>query len=167
MVQTDFLRQKSDMKMPVDPALYRRLLIASAAAILLGTVAVAALTAWSPGEADAAELAAAGESSPAPAEGLARLRLKCAECGMVTSTRPAEELDGQASRPSDAGITRVAAGAATRSESGDDPAKASRRYEITVRMRDGSNRVFIDANPSNWRPGERVMFIEGAGRPKD
>jgi hypothetical protein len=40
-----------------------------------------------------------------------------------------------------------------------DPAESSR--EITVRLDDGSSRVIVDANPAAWRPGERVMVIDG------
>ena len=36
-------------------------------------------------------------------------------------------------------------------------------YEITVRMRDGSIRVNHDSTPANWRPGERITLIGGAG----
>jgi hypothetical protein len=34
-------------------------------------------------------------------------------------------------------------------------------------MSDGSSRVFMDAHPANWRPGERVILIEGANRAND
>jgi len=40
-------------------------------------------------------------------------------------------------------------------------------YEVTLRMSDGSSRVFMDAHPANWRPGERVIFIEGANGTND
>ena len=32
--------------------------------------------------------------------------------------------------------------------------------EITVRMKDGSNRIFVAAASANWRTGARVMLIE-------
>jgi hypothetical protein len=37
---------------------------------------------------------------------------------------------------------------------------AGARHEVTVRMSSGASRVFTDANPANWRPGQRVILIE-------
>jgi hypothetical protein len=56
------------------------------------------------------------------------------------------------------------------------PAKAGRNkttvsmaasYEVTVRMTDGSRRVFQDvqANTPNWRLGERMIVIGGTAPP--
>jgi hypothetical protein len=59
--------------------------------------------------------------------------VKCAECGTVASTREV------ASPIVDS---------------------ADRRYEITVRMNDGSSRVFVDASLASWRPGVRLILIE-------
>jgi hypothetical protein len=36
------------------------------------------------------------------------------------------------------------------------------RYEITIRLADRSNRVINRASPASWRPGERVIVIDGA-----
>jgi hypothetical protein len=41
-------------------------------------------------------------------------------------------------------------------------AGSARSYEITVRLADGSRRVIDHASPANWRPGERVIVIDGA-----
>ncbi len=38
---------------------------------------------------------------------------------------------------------------------------AGKRYEVTVRMKDGSSRTFTHNSPVAWRQGERLMFIEG------
>jgi len=38
---------------------------------------------------------------------------------------------------------------------------STRSNEITVRMADGSSRVFEDANPARWRTGERLIVIAG------
>ena len=47
------------------------------------------------------------------------------------------------------------------------PGKADPRgpqmIEYTVRMSDGSSRVFQDALPGSWRLGERLMVIDGTG----
>ena len=38
-----------------------------------------------------------------------------------------------------------------------------RMIEYTVRMSDGSIRVFQDSRPGSWRLGERLMVIDGTG----
>ena len=45
---------------------------------------------------------------------------------------------------------------------GETRVESTRSYEITVRLADGSSRVIIDAKPASWRPGERVIVIDGA-----
>jgi hypothetical protein len=40
---------------------------------------------------------------------------------------------------------------------------ASKVYEYTLRMQDGSMRVFQETLPMSWRVGERVMLIEANG----
>ena len=42
--------------------------------------------------------------------------------------------------------------------------KASRTYDITVRLDDGSRRTFHQATASTWRVGEPVKIIDGAIR---
>lgn len=41
-----------------------------------------------------------------------------------------------------------------------DP-RSPRIYEYTLRMADGSSRVFREALPASWRVGERLTFIDG------
>jgi len=41
--------------------------------------------------------------------------------------------------------------------------QALRIYEYTLRMQDGSMRVFQETLPASWRLGERVMLIESDG----
>ena len=43
---------------------------------------------------------------------------------------------------------------------------ALRTYEYTLRMRDGSMRVFQETLPTSWRLGERLMLIENIERPE-
>lgn len=38
-------------------------------------------------------------------------------------------------------------------------------YEITVRFNDGSRRVLSELNPPKWKPGDRVMVVNGRIRP--
>lgn len=44
---------------------------------------------------------------------------------------------------------------------GPDP-DARLSYEYTVRMADGSSRVFREEAPISWRLGDRLIFIDGA-----
>jgi hypothetical protein len=81
------------------------------------------------------------DSSAAPAElpslasqgnGKARVKMSCAECGVVDSVR------------------RVVL-------TGNAPAV----YEITIRMRDESTRI-VTLSHGNWRPRDRITLIGGA-----
>jgi outer membrane lipoprotein SlyB len=42
--------------------------------------------------------------------------------------------------------------------------KATKSYDITVRLDDGSTRVINEANPPSWRSGDRVKIVDGAIR---
>ncbi|NJD36591.1 MAG: hypothetical protein FIA96_17500 [Betaproteobacteria bacterium] len=67
---------------------------------------------------------------------------KCPQCGVVAALReivPADT-DGAGARPGSVQKTR--------------------QQEVTVRMRDGSHRVFREASPSTWRVGERMIIID-------
>lgn len=147
----------ANMKMQANKSPYLSLLIGGVTVILLGSAVITAAMALMPTstdeESDVATLdklatspataVAAQEQIPsARAEGDAHVRVKCAECGVVESSREIEPFV----------VVGVVAG------------KASRSHEVTVHMKDGSNRVFVDSTPANWRAGERVTFIEGANR---
>ena len=75
-----------------------------------------------------------GDADPETAAPVAlpeRTRPKCPECGVVDSVRNVTaENDGVP------------------------------RFEITVRLRDGSTRVNRVSDPTQWRVGERITFIE-------
>jgi len=73
----------------------------------------------------------AGPETPAPAATSERTRPKCPECGVVDSVRNVTAEDD-----------------------------GSPRFEITVRLRDGSTRVNRVSDPAQWRVGERITFIE-------
>jgi hypothetical protein len=62
----------------------------------------------------------------------AKTRASCDECGVITSMRQVAALEN-----------------------------APEIYEMTVRLRDGSTRMFSDASPTNWRPGARIILIGG------
>lgn len=156
------------MKTQANEARYLPLLIGGVAVILLGTCAIAAVVAWMPTSTDmagvvfvldklrappAGPVGAQAQIPPARAEGDARVRVKCAECGVVESTREIEQR-GE-------GVDPATAGGVTRGGRTEIPGKSTKSYEVTVRMKDGSSRVFMDTNPVNWRPRERVIIIEG------
>lgn len=76
----------------------------------------------------------AGVNDPETAASVAspeRTRPKCPECGVVDSVRNVTAEDD-----------------------------APPRFEITVRLRDGSTRVNRVSDPAQWRVGERITFIE-------
>ena len=81
--------------------------------------------------AESAEQKSEGSMTPGPAAE-GRERNRCEHCGIVESTR------------------RIAA-------EGNRPMM----YEVTVRLADRSKRVFSDPNAPRWRPGERIVLIEG------
>lgn len=102
------------------------------AAMLLGALALTSVV-------DGLELADAASAAPVLEARLTRSqRAMCEECGVVAASRPMERWDGEETA---AGVTQ---------------------YEVTVRMRDGSIRTFMEASSVHWRSGERIILIEGA-----
>lgn len=153
---------------------YLRLLIGAVALILLGTAGIAAVMAWLLTPTDRAAAAfvphnvvprpgrladAETQKSPLPAQGDPRIRVKCAECGIVESAREI----GQLGEGVDPGV----AGGLTRSGRNEPLGTSTKSYEVIVRLRDGSIRAFTAANSASWRAGERVMIIEGTRQPSD
>lgn len=127
-----------------------RLLIGAAAAIVLAGSGIAVM-AWAPSSPRLA--GEAGPSLAEPTDGNGRGRLKCAECGVVESTRALAQ-SGQAGDVSRGGAREMAA-------------KPTSRREVTVRMANGSRRVFIAAPAVSWRAGERLILIDGASQSND
>jgi hypothetical protein len=84
---------------------------------------------------DAAGDSDAGSALDVPAVGT-RAGPRCPECGTIVSVREIESRD----------------------------AASPASYEFVVRMADGSTRVIGDANPRNWREGERLMVIDGSAQ---
>ena len=92
------------------------------------------------------------EPAAAPANETPRARAyRCAECGVIESTREIKASDETSGVTASA---RVAAGVEIQP-------KPVRSYEITIRLQDGSMRVITDAHPAKWRRGERVNIIAG------
>lgn len=147
------------------------LLIKSVAVTLLGIFGIAAVMAWMPTSTDVADVilsfekllapsaSAVGTESqipPANSGSNSRVRLKCAECSVVESIREINQNNDE--------IDPGAADGVLRDVLNEMPRNSTKSYEIIIRMKDGSSRVLVDATPMNWRPGERVVFIEGASR---
>lgn len=86
----------------------------------------------------------------------------CSECGVVQSMRVIEHSEfGDRQGPLGAEIAGQISGGAVA------PAGLpGKRYEITIRYRDGSAAVFNEARPRTWRLGARVIVIgrEGASK---
>lgn len=78
---------------------------------------------------------------------------RCTECGIVESRRMIVRYPEVTDRDSTAPVTAVML--SERAEA------VYRVAEVTVRMGDGTTRQFDDGNPSSWRPGERMIFIDG------
>ena len=131
------------------------LLITGITVILFSTAGIARMMGWGTTSTGASgDIFALDETAPVQTMSEARANGRCAECGTVVSMREVERHD----QDSDPG----AAGGATASNRGETRVKWTRSYEITVRLADGSSRVINDAKPARWRPGERVIVIDGA-----
>jgi hypothetical protein len=139
-------------------------LIVGIAVILFSTAAIATIMAWLPASTDvsgdilvsddrpvasAKPLALTAQAAPEQVEGEARTKGRCAECGVIVSTR---EIDAR-----DAGAGPHASG-----DQDGIRVASSRRYEVTIRLADRSHRVINLASQASLRPGERVVVIDGA-----
>ena len=95
-----------------------------------------------------------------PATSNRRSQARCAECGVVESTRQIEQ--SSAARWQGTAAVRVARGspqlASARAIAANGGVKG---YETTVRFRDGRTAVFNEATPRAWRSGSRVIVIAG------
>jgi outer membrane lipoprotein SlyB len=93
--------------------------------------------------------------APMQPEAAARAKTKsrCAECGVIVSMR---EIVGH-----DDDSSPGAAGGAAAVDRDETRVESAMSHEIVVRMADGSRRVINHASPASWRPGERVIVING------
>ena len=89
-------------------------------------------------------------------------RGNCTECGTIASIREiasaadaARQELGEARRDHS-----LAVASPTRSTAATDA--EARRYEITIRFRDGRTRVFTERGTPTWRVGSRIVSIDGA-----
>ncbi len=132
-------------------------LITGIAVILFSTAGFARIVGWGPNvPGDSGDVLALDELDPVRTMSEARANARCAECGMFVSMREVESEDTGAG----------AAGGAAAGSRDETRVKTTRRYEITIRMADGSTRVIGHANPARWRAGERLIVITGANPPR-
>ena len=144
--------KKAGMNTQANQPLHLPRLVGGIAAILVSGIAIGSLAVSAQGYNGVFTAAEPPEAAVAPHIAAPRARVyRCAECGVIESTREIEVSDGKtgvdASGPISAG--------------GGIEAKPARNYAITIRLQDGSMRVITDANPARWRHGERVTIIAG------
>lgn len=144
------------------------LLVAWVAVVVFGSASVAHMLDGQSGSPRSVAPLAGAAMAPAKSPGIAsakaaaalpeagRVRVtpdtkpRCAECGVVESMR---EIDAAA----------AAAGIDRRGGTGTMPAKPAKRYELTLRMGDGSRHIIASAGKGGWKVGERVIAIAPAG----
>lgn len=173
--------------------------IAGIAVILFCAAGIAAIMGWIPtssgGASDNAALtklekhqtntakpvAAKAHTAPVQVASEAPIRAKCAECGVIESTREIKT-GGEGSGLGAAGGAVVggllgnqvgggrgnqvatvvgAVGGAVAGNQIEKSVKSAKSYEITVRFEDGSSRVIREANPPAWRTGDHVKVVDG------
>lgn len=148
-----------------DKSPYLPLLITGIVVILFSSAGIARMMGWGPNLTDdsgrilALDILPVALAQPVAVTaqqtaGNARAKGRCAECGVIVSVREVETRDEGAGPDATFG--------APASDQDELPATSIRHYEITVRLADGSSRVINDANPASWRPGERLVVIDGA-----
>jgi len=128
------------------------LLIGGIAVVLASGIALASLAFSAEdfsGPSAAPEPAVAAPAAAAPGANYTR----CAECGVIETTREVEVSTDQHGASASGRIA-----VCKRDAIGGNP---ERSREIIVRLRDGSRRVIIDAKPARWKHGELVTLIAG------
>jgi hypothetical protein len=116
----------------IDRPAWRALCAAAAVVVLFGAAGSALDVTWIP---RSTGVGVRADAPPAHGELAVRAAQRCPHCGRIESKR---EIVPSAADPHSLGI-----------------------YEYTVRMTDGSSRVFREALPASWRVGERLTLIDG------
>jgi len=122
--------------------------------------------------------AAVVRTAPAPVAAVST----CAECGVIESVREIAEkgkgsgigavggavvgglLGNQVGggRGQDVMTVVGAVGGAVAGNEVEKRVKTTKRYEVTVRLNDGSSRVISEANLPSWHIGDKVKIVNGA-----
>jgi outer membrane lipoprotein SlyB len=170
--------------------------ITGIAVILLSAAGIAAIMGWiptstgTPGnnaaleklKTNTAKLAAPkARTAPVNVASNAPTRAKCAECGVIESTREVEKrgegtglgavggavvgglLGNQVGggRGNDVATVVGAVGGVIAGNEIEKRVKSTKGYEVTVRFDDGSSRVISEANAPAWRTGDHVKVVAG------
>lgn len=130
------------------------LVVAGIAVILFSTAGIARMMGWGLDLLDDSGDILALDRAESVAVRAVRAGPKCTACGVIVSMREIEW------RVADAGPGLAAGESAGNWD--ETQVRQAVSYEITVRMADGTSREINHANPANWRPGERVVIIDGA-----
>jgi hypothetical protein len=94
----------------------------------------------------------------------------CSRCAVIESVRETTR-DTTRALAVESGYARYAVAllslviGAKHANPADKEARPATCYEITVRFDDGSRRILTELNPPKWKPGDRVMVINGEIRP--
>lgn len=129
-----------------------RLQMGDMVVVLLSLGALAALIAVMPSVAAVSPAPTAAHVVSA-IEPKLRYRDGCEQCAVVTAIREIEPLGHEGHSGAGSSATKDIGNVMTE--------ESARRYDITVRMRDGSIRVIEKAGPANWRVDERLILIGG------
>jgi ribosomal protein S27AE len=121
--------------------------------IILASSGIAAVMAWAPASIDRFSDVSSPETISSRHREGARRKLNCGECGVVESMR-------EISLPRQS-TTSSALAQLPVTYPREKPQRTPKRYEVTVRMTDGTSRVFIDPHPERWHSGSRVVIIDG------
>lgn len=164
--------------------------IASIAIVLFSGVGIAGFMGWLPSsygeQKTETEVAPAKLANKAHAQAPDRTQSVaiCADCGVIESVQIINDVKNTTGvgivggavvggllgnqvgggRGKDVATVAGAVGGAVAGNEIEKRAGSTRYYEITVRFDDGSSRVFTEANPPAWQPGDHVRVIDGAIR---
>jgi outer membrane lipoprotein SlyB len=164
--------------------LYPTMLIAAIAVSVLSVLGIATIMGWLPAalskDEEAARMQPAPAAKPGAGDPRARARAPCPECGVIEAIR-AVEVKGQASGlgavvggvaggllgnqvgggSGRTAMTVIGAGAgAYAGHEIEKNANRSVRYQVRVRMNDGTLRTFYEAAQPAWSIGQRVRVTE-------
>lgn len=143
------------MKTQADKSPYLPLLITGIAVIVFSSAGFARMMGWGLNWTSASgDILARDQTAPVPTTSEARAKPRCPECGVIVSMREIERQDEDSDSR--------AAGGVKVGDRDEMRVKSIKRYEIIVRMADGSSRVIAEASPARWRRGERLIVIGGA-----
>jgi outer membrane lipoprotein SlyB len=157
--------------------------ISSIAIVLFSSVGVAAFMGWLPTSYGEQNTEVATKVAPHSNQPVASKAI-CADCGVIESIQiinDVKETSGVGlvggavvggllgnqvggGRGKDVATVAGAVGGAVAGNAIEKQSGSTRHYVITVRFDDGSSRVFNEADPPTWQPGDHVRVIDGAIR---